>query len=149
MQYPETKDLPLTARRKALVAGGAAMFLAQIAVAIYLAPRITGAGDASAGGLAAAWAASIPWSAIAVLLLVRQADIPDVATASMLVVIAAFGAFGLSAALDARGTDDAVNVTDALFLGVTGGALTAMIVWGIAIGAARVLRLPVSREPER
>lgn len=145
MQFPETKDLPLTTRRKALVAVGAAMALAQIATAVYVAPRITGAGDASAGALAAIWAASIPWSAVAVLLLVRQADIPDVATASMLVVIAAFGAFGLSAAFDARDSDGAVNLTDALFLGVTGGALTAMIVWGAAMAAARLLRLPVTR----
>jgi hypothetical protein len=33
-----------------------------------------------------------------------------------------------------------------MFLGVTGGALTAMIVWGVAMAAARVLRLPTTRE---
>lgn len=148
MQFPETPQLPLTRWRVALTIAGAAMFLAQVAGAAAIAPRITGTGDANAGALAAVWAASIPWSAVAVLLLVRQADLPDVATASMLVVIAAFGAFALSAAYDARGTDDAVNLTDALFLGVTGGGLTAMIVWGVAMGVARALRLPTTRGRE-
>ncbi|HEY8172275.1 MAG TPA: hypothetical protein VIH21_04245 [Dehalococcoidia bacterium] len=124
------------------------MFLIQIGAAIALAPPTTGVGDANAGLLAAMWAGSVLWSATAVLLLVRHADLPDIATASMLVTIAAFAAFTLTAAFDARGTKAEVNLVDGLFLGVTAGALTAMLVWGIALGTARILKLPVSPTDE-
>jgi hypothetical protein len=137
-------QLPLTGRRKLLLAAGGAMFIAQACGAWVVAPSITGPGDASAAALAGLWAASVAWSSVAVLLLVRQADVPDIATASMLVVIAAFAAFTLSAALDVRDSDDAVNVTDALFLGVTGGGLTSVLVWGVALAVARLLRLPTT-----
>jgi hypothetical protein len=94
--------------------------------------------------LASLWAASVLWCAVITLLLVRQADLPDIATASMLVTIATLASFTLSGAWDLRGTEDAVNVTDALFLGVTGGGLTALLVWAIATFIARVLRLPTT-----
>jgi hypothetical protein len=144
MQFEDGPQLPLTNRRKALVAAGLAMWAAQCAAAFALAPRTTGPGDADAGVLGALFAGCIAWSVVAVLLLVRQTDLPDVATASMLVVISAFGIFALSAALDVRGTPDEVNITDALFLGITAGGLTSLMVWGIAMGIARVLRLPTT-----
>jgi hypothetical protein len=144
MEFEERPQLPLTSLRKALVAAGAALFGAQVLTAWAIAPATTGPGDANAGVLAAMWAISIGWSTLAVLLLVRQADLPDIATASFIVAIAVFGAFALSAALDLRGTEDEVNVTDALFMGVTSGALTGMIVWGVALGIARLLRLPTT-----
>ena len=78
------------------------------------------------------------------LLLVRQADLPDVATASFIVTISAFAAFALAGALNARGTSAKVNISDTLFLGVTTGALSALVVWAIAMGTARVLRLPTT-----
>jgi hypothetical protein len=144
MQFEDGPQLPLTSTRKALLAAGAAMFAAQVVAAMLVAPRITGTGHADAGALFAMWCGSLVWSAITVLLLVRQADLPDVATAAFIVVIATFAAFALTAALNARGTDAEVNVVDALFFGVTTGALTALIVWGIAIAIARALRLPTS-----
>jgi hypothetical protein len=67
-----------------------------------------------------------------------------VATASFIVTIAVFATFALSAAFDVRGTDDEMNMVDALFLGVTSGALTALLVWGVAQAAARLLRLPTA-----
>jgi len=142
---PDPAQPPLTPLRKAVLGAGIAMFFAQIAGAIALAPPTTGEGDARAWLLATMWGASLIWSTVIVLFVVQRADLPDVATASMLVTIAAFGAFTLSAAVDARGTDAEVNLVDALFLGVTGGALTAMLVWGLALGIARALGLPVSR----
>lgn len=147
MQFEDGPQLPLSTRRKALLAAGAAMFAAQVIGAIAVAPPTTGEGDANGALLIALWAASVAWSTVTVLLLIRQAEIPDIATASMLVVISAFAAFSLTAAFDARGTESEVNVTDALFLGVTGGALTAMIVWGAATGIARALRLPRGEAP--
>jgi hypothetical protein len=138
----ERPQLPLTTRRKLLVAAGALMFIGQIVAAIALAPPTTGTGDANAGVLAGLWAGSIGWSSLTVLLIVRQTDVPDVATASMLVTIAAFATFTLTAAFDARGTNAEINLTDALFIGVTGGALSAIVVWGIALGVARLLKLP-------
>jgi hypothetical protein len=144
MPYEDGPQLPLTSLKKALLAAGVAMFAAQVVAAIVAAPRTTGAGHADAGVLAAMWCVSVVWSAVAVLLLVRQADLPDVATASFIVVIATFAAFALTAALAARGTDAEVNVVDAMFFGVTTGALTALIVWAIALGVARLLRLPTS-----
>ncbi len=144
MQFEDGPQLPLTSTRKALLAAGVAMFAAQVVAAIAAAPRTTGAGHADAGVLFAMWCGSAAWSAVTVLLLVRQADLPDVATASFTVVIATFAAFALTAALAARGADAEVNVVDALFFGVTIGALTALIVWAIAIGIARLLRLPTT-----
>jgi hypothetical protein len=144
MQFEDGPQLPLTSLRKALVAAGLALFAAQVIAAIAVAPPTTGEGDANAGVLAAMWLGTIVWSTATVLLLVRQADVPDVATAAFIVTISAFAAFALTAALDARGTEDEVNVTDALFMGVTSGALTALIVWGVALVIARVLRLPTT-----
>lgn len=142
MQFEETPQLPLTPRKKVLAGVGAAMFLAQATTAVALAPPMTGPGDADAALLAALWAASVLWSVATVLLLVRQADLPDVATASMMVSIVALAAFALTAGFDARGTTAEQNLTDALFLGVTAGALTGLVVWGIAMAVARALRLP-------
>jgi len=144
MQFEDGPQLPLTSLRKALLAAGVGMFAAQLVGAIAAAPRTTGTGNADAAVLFAMWGASIAWSAMTVLLLVRQADLPDVATASFLVVISSFSAFALAAALNARGSDAEVNVVDTLFLGVTGGALTALIVWALAMGVARLLRLPTT-----
>ena len=143
---PERRELPLTDRKKALLAVGALMFAAQVVVAIALAPVITGEGDANAPAIFALWAASIPWSVIAALLIVRQADLPDIATASMIVTIAPFAMFTLAAAYEARGTSAETNLTDAMFLGVTAGALTAMVVWGIAMGVARLFKLPTTAD---
>ena len=144
--FPERPELPLTSRKKVLLAVGLAMFAAQLIAAILLAPAVTGEGDANAGALAGLWAASIVWSVIAALLIVRQADLPDIATASMLVTIAPYAAFTLFAAIDVRGTEAETNLVDAMFLGVTGGALTSMLVWGIAMGVARALKLPSTRD---
>jgi hypothetical protein len=144
MEFEDRPQLPLTSLRRALVVAGLALFGAQALAAWAVAPATTGPGDADAGVIAGMWAASILWSVATVLLLVRQADLPDIATASFVVTITAFGAFALSAALDVRGTEGEVNVTDALFMGVTSGALTALAVWGIALGAARLLRLPTT-----
>lgn len=140
----DTPQLPLTPRRKAMLAAGAALFFAQIGAAVAVAPLMTGAGDADAGVLLIAWLVSIAWSVVTVLLLIRQADLPDIATASMIVAISVFAVFALAAAYDVRGTDDEANLTDALFLGVTAGGLTAMIVWGLATAVARALKLPTT-----
>ena len=109
---------------------------------------MTGEGDANPAAIAGLWAASIPWSVIAALLIIRQADLPDIATASMLVTIAPHAAFTLAAAFEARGTKAETNLVDAMFLGITGGALTAMIVWGIATAVARIFKLPSTRDLE-
>ena len=143
MQFEDGPQLPLTTRRKALVAIGIAMFAAQAIAAALLGPAATGE-HADAAVLAIAWPLSVTWSATTVLLLVRQADLPDVATASFVVTITAFAVFAATAALDARGTPSEVNVTDAIFFGVTTGALTALVVWGLAMGIARILRLPTT-----
>lgn len=142
----DNADLPLTTARIALLAAGGAMLLAQVAAAWLIAPAVTGPGDANAGALLGLWIACIGFSIVAALCLIRQAEIPDVATAAMLVTIPACGAFALSAAYDVRGSDNGTNLSDALMLGVTGGALTAMIVWGAAIGVARALHLPRAAE---
>jgi hypothetical protein len=151
MQFQDGPQLPLTPRRKALAAAGAAMVLAQIAVAVLLAPSLTEAGNTDTGTLVALWALSIPWSAVAVLLLVRQADLPDIFTAAFTVTISACAMFALIAALDRRGGAGEVNLVDTLFFGVTVGGITGLIVWGIAMGAAKLLRLPTTealREPD-
>jgi hypothetical protein len=144
MDFPERPELPLTNARKAMLAAGGAMFVAQTVAAWLIAPLVTGEGDANAGAIFALWAASIPWSAAAALLIVRQADLPDIATASMLVTIPPFALFTLTAAIGARGTDAEYDLVSAMFLGVTAGALTSIIAWGIAMLAARLLRLPTS-----
>lgn len=144
MQFEDGPQLPLTNRRRVMLAIGLALFAGQVAAAIAVAPPTTGAGDADALVLLVLWTASIAWSLTTVLLVIRQADLPDIATASMIVTISPFAAYALSGALDVRGTRDEVNLTDALFLGVTSGALTAMIVWGAAMGIARMLRLPTT-----
>lgn len=142
MTVEERRELPLTGRRKVLAAAGATMLAAQVIAAMALAAPTTGAGDARAGVFAALWLVSVSWSVIAVLLLVRQADLPDVFTASMLVTVSAYAAYALTAALAVRGTRDDINVVDAMFFGITTGALTAILVWGIAMGLARMLHLP-------
>ena len=144
MQFEDGPQLPLTNRRKVLVGAGVAMFAAQSVAAIALAPPTTGPGDADATVLAMLWLASVLWSMTAVLLLVRQTDLPDVATASFLVTISAFALFALSASFDLRGTPSEVNITDGIFLGITTGAMTALLVWALAMGVARVLRLPTT-----
>jgi hypothetical protein len=144
MHFEDGPQLPLTPIKKTLLAAGIAMFAAQLAGAITAAPRMTGTGNTEASVLIAMWGASIAWSAVTALLLVRQADLPDVATASFLVVISPFVAFALTAALNARGSDAEVNVVDTLFLGVTAGALTGLIVWAIAMAVARLLHLPTT-----
>ncbi len=144
MQFEDGPQLPLTNRRKVLTGIGLSMFAAQAVGAFLVAPATTGPGDANAGALAALGAGCIGLSVAAVLLMVRQADLPDVATASMLVVISTFALFALSAAIDLRGTPDEVNIVDAMFLGITIGAMTSLIVWAIAMGVARVLRLPTT-----
>jgi hypothetical protein len=144
MQLEDSPQLPLTFRRKLLAGIGLLMFAAQVAGAIALAPATTGPANADAAALGLIWAASIVWSAATVLLLIRQADLPDIATASFFVTISAFAAFATAAALHARDTASEVNVVDALFMGVTAGALTALIVWAIAMGAARLMGLPTT-----
>jgi hypothetical protein len=144
MTLEERPQLPLTRRRKALVAAGAMLFVAQVVAALMLAPMFTGPDDANPGAIVSLWGAVTLSSVVITLLLVRQADLPDIATAAMLVAIATFAAFTLSAAYDVRGTDDEVNMVDSLFLGVTSGALTALVVWGIAMFVARVLHLPTT-----
>lgn len=142
MSIEDAPQLPLTRTRLALVAAGGLMFAAHVIGAVLVAPAITGEDNTQPAVLFALWAASVPWAAAVVLLLIRQADLPDIATASMLVTIPPFGAFMLATAFHVDGTDAAVNEVDALFLGVTTGALTALVVWGVATAAARVLRLP-------
>jgi hypothetical protein len=144
MEFPERPELPLTNMRKALVVVGSGLFLVQVGLAFALAPSLTGTGDANALALLGLWCACVAWSTVTVLLLVRQADVPDVATASMLVTIPPFAAFAFMAAYDARGTDAEYNLVSAIFFGVTAGALTAMLVWGAAMALARLLRLPTS-----
>lgn len=143
MQFEDGPQLPLTAWRKALLAIGIAMFAVQFAGAAIAGPLTTG-DNANAAAIAAIWGGCVAWSTVTALLLVRQADLPDVATASFVVTIAACAAFSLSAAIAARGTDAQIDLVDGLFLGVTGGGLTSIIVWGLAMGIARLLRLPTT-----
>lgn len=151
MQFEDGPQLPLTSRRKLLAGLGLLMFAAQAAGAIALAPATTGPANFDATALGLIWAVSTVWSAATVLLLVRQADLPDIATASFVVTISAFAIFATTAALNARDTGSEVDVVDALFMGVTAGALTALIVWAIAMGAARLMSLPTTaalRDPD-
>jgi hypothetical protein len=144
MHFEDGPQLPLSGRKQALLAVGLAMFAAQTAAAIVAGPQMTGEGNVHAGWLLAAWAGCVAWSTATALLVVRQADLPDVATASFVVTITACAAFALSSAFAARGTSAEVNLVDALFLGVTGGGLTSVLVWGLAMGIARLLRLPTT-----
>jgi FtsH-binding integral membrane protein len=144
MDIHDAPQLPLTTAGKVRLACGIALFLAQLLAAIVVAPMITGPGDADAGWLAAFWLASVPVAVVTVLLVVRQANLPDIATASMLVAISVYATFALSGALDARGDGDRSNLTDALFLGITGGGLTGVLVWGVALAMARLLKLPTT-----
>lgn len=137
-------QLPLTPLRHWLLAAGGLMFLTQVAAAWLLAPAMTGKGDTDAAALAGVFAASLAWSTVIVLFIIRQADLPDIATASMLVVIPPAAVFALTAAYDARNEPGGGELVDALFLGVTGGALTAMLVWGAAMAIARTLKLPTT-----
>ena len=141
MQFENRPQLPLTTRRKILVGIGAAMFLVQVGAAALLADPTTGEGDASLAVFAALWAGSVAWSVTATLLLIRQADIPDVFTAALLVTIAPFALYGLMAALAVRGTSQETDIVSAMFFGITVGALTAILVWGMAMGLARALKL--------
>lgn len=144
MRFEDGPQLPLTARRKALAATGMAMTLGQVLAALALAPGLTEVGNTNTGTIVALWAISIPWSVAAVLLIVRQADLPDIFTASFLVTISACAAFALMAALDRRGGAGEVNLVDTLFFGVTVGGLTGLLVWGLAMAIARTLRLPTT-----
>lgn len=139
--FEDRPQLPLTPVRRVLVGVGVALFVAQLAAAAALAPVATGDG-ASAGLLALLWLASLAWSTAVALLVVRQAEMADVATASFIATIAPHVVFALVAALDARGTNDEVDLVDAVFFGVTAGALAALLVWPAAMGIARLLRMP-------
>lgn len=141
----DNADAPMTRRRSLIALLGGAMAIAQIAAAGATAPYLTGEGSGSAGAIVALWAASLPWSVIAVLLLARKADIADVFTAAMLVCISAGATFALVAGLDVRGTPAERDLVDTLFFGVTSGALSALLVWGIAMATARLLHLPGAR----
>jgi hypothetical protein len=144
MDVEDRPQLPLTTQRKVLVVIGAAMFVGQLVAAGLVAEPTTGAGDASLLMLALLWVASVAWSAAATLLLVRQADIPDVFTAALLVTVSPFALYALVAAVAVRGTEQEVDVVNAMFFGITAGALTAVLVWGIAMGIARALKLPTT-----
>ena len=144
MQFEDGPQLPLTSQRKVLVAVGVTLLFAQLIIGAVIAPLITGPDNANTIALFVVWAASIPLSATGVLLIVRQADLPDIATASFIITISSYAAFTLSSAMAARGTRAEVDLVDALFLGVTTGALTALIVWALAQGVARLLRLPTT-----
>ncbi len=144
IEFEERPQLPLTTRRKVLVGIGAAMFVAQLVAAGILAEPTTGEGDASVAMLAMLWAGCVGWSALATLLLVRQADIPDVFTAALLVTVSPLALYALVAAMAVRGTEQEMDVVSAMFMGITAGALTAVLVWGIAMGIARALKLPTT-----
>ncbi|MDP9236988.1 MAG: hypothetical protein M3P30_06255 [Chloroflexota bacterium] len=136
--------MPLTARRKVLTATGMLMMMVQVIVAAALAPSLTEAGNTSTGAVVTLWAISIPWSVVTVLLLVRQADLPDIFTASFLATVSASAVFALVAALSRRGGAGEVNLVDTLFFGVTVGGMSGLVVWGAAMAIARVLRLPTT-----
>lgn len=147
MGFEDRPQLALTTRRKVLSAVGALMWAALLIAAALAAPRVTGEGDANAAAVLGLWAAAAAWSVPATLLLVRQADPADIFTAAFLIVISASALFALVAALDARGTDAERDVVDTMFFGVTTGALTALLVGGVALLIARTLRLPTSPPP--
>lgn len=144
MGFEDRPQLALTTRRKVLSAAGALMWAALLIAAALTAPRVTGEGDANAAAVLGLWAAAAAWSVPATLLLVRQADAPDIFTAAFLIVISACALFALVAALDARGTEAERDVVDTMFFGVTTGALTGLLVGAGALLIARALRLPTS-----
>lgn len=144
MGFEDRPQLALTTRRKVLSGIGALMWGAMLLAAALTAPRVTGAGDANVAAVLGLWAAATAWSVPATLLLVRQADAPDIFTAAFLIVISACALFAVVAALDARGTDAERDVVDTMFFGVTTGALTALLAGAIALLLARALRLPTS-----
>ena len=147
MQFEDRPQLPLTNRRKVLVGVGAAIFLVQLAAAAVLAGPTTGEGDASFAVFAALWAGCLALSIVATLCIIRQADIADVFTAALLVTIPPFALYALIAAMEARGTSDETDVVSAMFFGITVGALTAILVWAIAMGIARAVKIPTSPSP--
>lgn len=144
MTEPPEPQLPLSRRRAAGVALGGLMGAAQLLAALLLAPVTTGTGNADPLVLSLLWGGSVLWSTTVALLLVRQADVPDIATSSFIVTISTLALFALRAAFSARGTSAEVDLVDTLFLGVTLGALTGLLVFGIAMSVARVLRLPTT-----
>ena len=144
MQFEDGPQLPLTTRRLALVAVGVAMFLLQLGAAALLAEPTTGKGDASVGVFAALWGGCVVVSTVATLCIVRQANVPDVFTAALLVTITPFAVYALGAAFGLRGTEQETDIVSAMFLGITIGGLTAVLVWGIAMGVARAFKLPTT-----
>jgi hypothetical protein len=147
MQFEDRPQLPLTNRRKALVGAGVVIFFGQLAAAAALAAPTTGDGDASLAVFAALWAGCFVLSVVGTLCIIRQADIPDVFTAALLMTIPPFAVYALMAAMAVRGTDEETDVVSAMFLGITVGALTAILVWAVAMGIARAMKMPVSPEP--
>lgn len=146
MQFEDRPQLPLTPRRKALVGVGGLIFIGQIAAAAVLAAPTTGEGDASITIFAVLWLGCAALSLIGTMCIIRQADIADVFTAALLMTIPPFAIYALAAALSVRGTDEETDVVSAMFFGITVGALTAILVWAIAMGLARALKLPESPE---
>jgi hypothetical protein len=146
MQFDDRPQIPLTPRRMTLVAAGGVMFVGQLVAAAVLAAPTTGPGDADPGVFALLWAGSVLWSVGITLCIIRQADIADVFTAALLVTIGPYALYALLGALDLRGTRDETDIVSAMFLGITVGALTAVLVWGIAMAIARLLRMPMSAD---
>ncbi len=144
MQFEDGPQLPLTTRRLALVIVGVSLFLLQLGAAALLAEPTTGKGDASIGVFAALWSGCVVVSTVTTLCIVRQADIPDVFTAALLVTITPFALYALLASFALRGTDQETDIVSSMFLGITVGGLTAVLVWGMAMGVARALKLPTT-----
>ena len=146
MQFDDRPQLPLTPRRRLLVGLGMAIFTLQIAGAALLAKPTTGEGDANIAVFAGLWFGGFSLSVVGALCIIRQADIADVFTAALLMTIPPFAVYALAAALAVRGTEEETDVVSAMFFGITVGALTAVLVWAVAMGLARMLKLPVSPE---
>lgn len=144
MQFEDRPQRPLTTTRIALVAVGGVLFVAQLIAAALLAPPTTGPGDASLGTFVILWVASILVATTITLCIIRQADVADVFTAALLATITPYALYALVAALELRGTPDETDVVSAVFLGVTTGALTGVLVWAIAMVVARLLGLPTN-----
>lgn len=143
MQFDDRPQLPLTSARRTLVIVGVVLFVAHVAAAALLARPMTG-DDANVVALAGLLLASVAIACVTTLCVVRQADIPDVFTAAMLSTITPAAVFAVVAALDARGTSGETDVVSAMFFGITVGALAGLVVWGIAMGVARLLHLPTT-----
>jgi hypothetical protein len=144
VQFEERPQLPLTRQRTLLVGIGLVLFAVQLAGAAFLAAPTTGPGDAEALTFALLWLGSVVVSTAVTLCVIRQADIADVFTAALLATISPYALYALMAALNLRGTPDEVDLVSAIFLGVTTGGLTAVVVWAISMGIARLLRIPTS-----